>query len=327
MTVWRPQAAPAVREGPLYSATAPAKVNLTLGVAGRQHADGYHRLRGVSARLILVDDLSVRTTGPIGALSGDMLRMRPGSASVSARDDLALKAAQALRRWAARPLPRLALSMRKRIPVAAGLGGGSSDAATALRLAIRAWGLGIGDDELAAIALELGSDVPFFLGSSAVALVEGRGEQIEALPAGLAGTGVLLVSGEGKASTADVFAAHDSQRSRPTGADAATERLLAFLGGQPTPAGLVELAPELRDANELYAAAARTIDGLEELRARVESVLRRPTLLSGAGPTLFVLYPSPAEAREGLRALRAGLGRGETAGRAPRLIATAIATR
>jgi len=355
VTVWRPPASAAPREGPLHEAAAPAKINLTLAVIGGSHSDGYHRLRGISARLALVDDLSLRTTGSAPTRSGDMLRMRPGSAGVRSGDDLALQAAEALRAWAARPLPRLALALRKRIPVGAGLGGGSSDAATALRLAARAWGLEIGDDELIAIALGLGSDVPFFLGASPVALVSGRGEVVEFLPAaGVAGTGVLLVSGEGKPSTAEVFMAHDALRRRtgreraqaghaaPAGPNRlgggtrgaslggpldASDRLVAFLTDDPSPAGLVDMAPFLRDANDLYPAAARVIPGLEGLREQVERILGRPTLFSGAGPTLFVLYPSPAEAREALRALRAGLDTGRAAGRAPRLIATAIASR
>jgi 4-diphosphocytidyl-2-C-methyl-D-erythritol kinase len=329
VTVWRPSSAPAPREGPVHSAHAPAKVNLTLGVAGRSRPDGYHRVRGVSARLTLVDDLDVRTTGIVPTTSGDMLRMRPGSAGVLSGDDLALKAAEALRRWAARPLPRLALAMRKRIPVGAGLGGGSSDAAAALRLAVDVWRLEIGEEELVALAMDLGSDVPFFLSPSPVGLVTGRGEAVEPLPAtGIAGTGVLLVSREGKSSTAAIFAGLHSQRARPAGAaDAATERLVALLQGDANPAALVALAPDLRDANELYPAAARLIPGLAELRERIEGILARPTLFSGAGPTLFVLYPSPAEAREALRVLRSGLGKATDAGRAPKLIATAIASR
>ena len=355
MTAWRPPASAAPREGPVNEADAPAKVNLTLAVLGGPHADGYHRLRGVSARLSLVDDLAVRTTGSVPTRSGDMLRMRPGSAGVRSEDDLALQAAEALRAWAARPLPRLALALRKRIPVGAGLGGGSSDAATALRLAVHAWGLAIGEDALTTIALGLGSDVPFFLGASPVALVSGRGEAVEPLPAaGVAGTGVLLVSGEGKPSTAEIFAAHDAQRRRAQrerasplagGASRArgrgaqrgcgggsrggvldpTDRLVAFLREDPSPAGLVDLAPLLRDANDLYPAAVRVIAGLTGLRERVEQVLGRPALFSGAGPTFFVLYPSPAEAREALRALRAGLGAGRASVRPPRLIASAIA--
>jgi len=354
VTAWRPLAGVAPREGPLHEAAAPAKINLTLAVIGGPRSDGYHRLRGVSARLSLVDDLSVRTTGSAPTRSGDMLRMRPGSAGVRTGDDLALQAAEALRAWAARPLPRLALALRKRIPVGAGLGGGSSDAATALRLAARAWGLAIGEDELATIALGLGSDVPFFLAASPIALVSGRGEEVEPLPAaGVAGTGVLLVCRDGKPSTAEVFAAYDAQRRRshrertPAGGAARgdaqgargegggasqagaldlTDRLVVFLRKDPSPAGLVDLAPLLRDANDLYPAAARVIAGLPGLRERVEQVLGRPGLFSGAGPTFFVLYPSPAEAREALRALRAGLGVVRASGRPPRLIATAIAS-
>lgn len=320
---------------PLVTARAPAKVNLSLAVGARR-ADGYHELRGVFARLALADELSVQATGSPAAEGGDMLRMRPGTAGVDAGDDLALKAARALRSWAGRPLPRLSLTIQKRIPVAAGLGGGSSDAAAALRLASAAWGLDVPAGDLAGIALALGSDVPFFLGESPVALVGGRGERVDPLPAaGIAGVGVVLVCGQGKPSTAEIFAAFDSHANavrRPQrdagAASAATDRLVAFLRAEPDPARLAEFALALRDANDLYPSAISVTPGLAELRDRIEEVLQRPALLSGAGPALFVLYPSAEEVREAVGVLRTELAsRPIEAGpaRPPRLIATAIA--
>jgi 4-diphosphocytidyl-2-C-methyl-D-erythritol kinase len=325
--------------GTVLRAAAPAKINLTLGVSRSRRPDGYHDLRGVFARLTLADEVALgpapRTAG------GDLLRWR--GAAIPAADDLALRALSALRSWAGRPLPPLVVTVRKRIPVAAGLAGGSSDAAAALRLAARAWGLAVGPETLAGIGLGVGSDVPFFLGPAPVALVEGRGERLAPLSAGAGGTAVLLVCAEGKPSTARIFAAFDASAgfggAEGSGADetgagapadgpppgAASDRLAALLRRGAGPADLVELAGELRDANDLYTAAAAVTTGLAGLRARVEERLARPALLSGAGPTLFALYASRAEAAAAARALRPALAAAGGLAASARVLVAAIA--
>lgn len=203
-----PAAAAPVRRG-----RAPAKVNLGLAILGRR-PDGYHELRSVFARLALADELSMVVGvddggGTHGA--GGLLRPWPGTGGAPPADDLAHRATDALRSWAGRPLPRLALTIRKRIPVAAGLGGGSSDAAAALRLAVASWGLGVEERQLMTLGAALGSDVPFFVADCLLGLVEGRGERVRCLAehsvaagAWRAPPGLLLVCSPGKGSTAAV---------------------------------------------------------------------------------------------------------------------------
>lgn len=149
-----------------------AKVNLALEVLGRR-ADGYHEVRTIIQRVALHDILRVRPA------RGLVLRTRDATLRA---DNLVLRAAQALRVL----LPATAdagaqISLRKRIPVAAGLGGGSSDAATALLLLRRLWSLALPDDALLDLAARLGSDVPFFL-DGPTALASGRGEVLTPLP-------------------------------------------------------------------------------------------------------------------------------------------------
>jgi 4-diphosphocytidyl-2C-methyl-D-erythritol kinase len=135
---------------------------------------------------------------------------------------------------------------------------------------------------------------------------------------------VLLVCRSGKPSTAEVFAAHDALPPA-TGSRAldATARLAAFLRSRRPGSSLATLAPELRDANDLYPAAAVVMPWLADWRATIEGALGRPALLSGAGPTLAVLYASAAEAARARRALEHALGPARLRD-GVRLIATAI---
>jgi 4-diphosphocytidyl-2-C-methyl-D-erythritol kinase len=150
---------------------AAAKVNLTLEVLGKR-ADGYHEI----ATVMQAVDLSDRITLD----DADALELRSDSATVpSDASNLAWRAAAALRE-AARIETGVRIAVDKRIPVAAGLGGGSSDAAAVLIGLNRLWRLQWSIERLDEVAATLGSDVPFFLRGGA-ALARGRGEKVEAL--------------------------------------------------------------------------------------------------------------------------------------------------
>ena len=158
----QPTADPTRRLTPVVR-LAPAKLNLTLAVVRRP--DGYHALHSVFVPLALADRLSL---SPAGA-DRDSLHVT-GFETGPLEDNLVLRAIAATRlavggEWAAGPGPAPALAARldKRIPVAAGLAGGSSDAAAALDGALEAWGAELDRDARLAIATRLGSDVPFFL--------------------------------------------------------------------------------------------------------------------------------------------------------------------
>lgn len=287
---------------------APAKLNLTLAVVGRRD-DGYHSLHSVFAPLGLADRLSLALAGD----SRDTLHVSGFDAGPIA-DNLVLRALAATRAavgggWSGGPGPAPALAARldKRIPAAAGLGGGSSDAAAAIDGALEAWGAELDPEARLAVAARLGSDVPFFLGRGP-ALVEGRGERVAPLT-GLHGTpGVLLVTPAVAVSTPDVFAAFDAIRTHGDEAVGMTSAHLAQeLRAKLSTADLVARAGALTVANDLLPATALVVPDLVPFRRALSRLLRRPIGLSGSGPTLWALYASETEAAEAADAVRAAL--------------------
>jgi 4-diphosphocytidyl-2-C-methyl-D-erythritol kinase len=302
---------PAGRLAPVVR-LAPAKLNLTLAVLGRRE-DGYHALHSVMAPLRLADRLSVA----VAVGDRDTLHVRP---TAPVADDLVLRAIRVTRE-AARPSwpgtpgtpPPLAARLEKRIPIAAGLGGGSSDAAAAVDAALEAWQATIDPDERLALTLALGSDVPFFL-SGGIALVEGRGERVAALPAVTGGPpGVLLVTPMLAVATADVFAAYAAGL-RPADGGAATRaasvHVAEELGRGMTVTALLARAGILATANDLMVAAEHVAPGLAAFRRALARLVRRPVGQSGSGPTLWALYPSRDEAAEAAHAVRMAVAGG-----------------
>jgi 4-diphosphocytidyl-2-C-methyl-D-erythritol kinase len=297
---------------------APAKLNLTLAVVGRR-PDGFHALHSVMAPLDLADRLALspaygprdrlHVVGPDGA---------PAPELGPAEDNLVLRAIRAVRaavRAAGddRLLPPLAARLEKRIPAAAGLGGGSSDAAAALDGALEAWGAGdvLGPDTRAALAASLGSDCPFFL-AGGWALVEGRGEQVSPLPAPRGeAPGVLLVTPAIGVSTPAVFARY-AAGIRPVGsATLASSRYLAGeLQAGLTTTRLMERAGVLSVANDLVPATSDLVPALTSARRALARLLERPVGQSGSGPTLWALAPSKADAVGDAAIVRAALADG-----------------
>ena len=192
------------------------------------------------------------------------------------------------------------------MPVAAGLGGGSSDAAATIAVAARAWGLTLDRASRLALAAMVGSDVPFFALGAAAAWATGRGERLAALPAPVGAPACVLAVARDGVATAAVFEAFD--RLRPGRGDtrqpaATSERLASGLRAGPPGEELVRRAAELRDANDLWGALVALRPDVARLRASLESRSGRPWLLSGSGPTLFALYASLTEAREAVQEL------------------------
>ncbi|HET9051142.1 MAG TPA: hypothetical protein VFO60_05525, partial [Candidatus Dormibacteraeota bacterium] len=169
---------PARRVSPVVR-VAPAKLNLTLAVVGRR-SDGYHALHSVMAPLALADRLSFAPDPSPDAR--DTLRI-DGFDAGPITDNLVLRALgvtrRGLRAHVSPSPPALAVRLDKRIPVAAGLGGGSSDAAAAIEGALEAWSATdvLTPSQRAGLAASIGSDVPFFL-AGGPALIEGRGELV-----------------------------------------------------------------------------------------------------------------------------------------------------
>jgi 4-diphosphocytidyl-2-C-methyl-D-erythritol kinase len=293
---------------------APAKLNLTLAVLGSR-PDGFHALHSVMVPLGLADVLSLAPA----AGSEDSLHVS-GADAGPIGDNLVLRAIAEARGSARQSFgsgtetPPLSARLEKRIPVAAGLGGGSSDAAAALEGALDAWGVTLPEPERRAAAARIGSDVPFFL-AGGPALVEGRGELVTALK-GVVGDppGVVLVTPAIAGPTAAIFAAFDAggpaAPADPRSTRASSEHLAVELRAGLRAVDLVARAGVLASANDLAPAAFVVIPGLLALRRGLSRLLGRPIGLSGSGPTLWALYPSMEAATEAAGAVTRALDDG-----------------
>ena len=266
-------------------AFAAAKVNLFLHVGG-PGADGYHPLCSLMVFADLGDQVSVaeaealvcQVRGPFaGELAGE-------------GDNLVLRAARALMAHVRTPLSPVGLTLDKRLPVAAGLGGGSSDAGAALRLLRDAWDLKLTDGELETVAASLGADGAACLWGRPV-MAQGRGERLSAAPR-LPGIDAVLVNPRVAVSTAEVYRRFDA----------------AGMFGEVAPPALPELFESVEELagwlaltrNDLEAAAVSAApeigDVLTTLADEPEALLAR---MSGSGATCFALCAGDVEA-EGL---------------------------
>jgi 4-diphosphocytidyl-2-C-methyl-D-erythritol kinase len=265
---------------------ASAKINLTLRVLGRR-ADGYHELESLVAFADVGDtltlqpgaDLALDISGPFGVACGSLA------------ENLVLKAVAALRER----VPRIKsghFRLEKKLPVAAGIGGGSADAAAALRLLARANDLALDDARLASAALAVGADVPVCLDPKA-RVMRGIGELLTQ-PVDVPPLPVVLVNPGTPLATRDVFARlslGDGGRKPLGDVPGEFEAMIAFLeqyGNDLTPPAI--------------ACAKVVAEMMEALRALPAVRLSR---MSGSGPTCFALFASAGEAGAAARRLQA----------------------
>ena len=312
---------------------APAKLNLTLAVVGRRD-DGFHDLHSVFVPLGLHDVLTVAPLGTSGEDTLHVTGLDPGPVDANLVPRAIAAARDAIGNGpGVPPTPPLAARLEKRIPVAAGLGGGSSDAASAFAGALEAWGAEdrVDPERRRTIAADIGSDVPFFL-TAMPALVEGRGDRVTVL-AGVHGhPGVLLVTPQVAVRTPDVFAVFDGARAGAPGDGSVgmtSAHLAQELGNGLSATDLVARAGVLASANDLLPAAALVAPGLVHVRRALTRLLGRPIGLSGSGPTLWTLYPSQGEAEAAALAVATAVEEGTvpTIGAGPpSIIATTIRT-
>jgi 4-diphosphocytidyl-2-C-methyl-D-erythritol kinase len=198
-------------------AQAPAKVNLYLRIVGRR-ADGYHEIETVMTAVDLFDTL-IFSPSEDRQLSLAVIRAEAGRLPAAAipadHENLVLRAARLLQQ-STNSSKGARITLVKRIPSAAGLGGGSSDAAATLYALNRLWSLGLSRHEVCDLASRLGSDVPFFLGPTATAICRGRGEIIEPLTgcSGLTGTSFVLAKPASGLSTPSVYQEYRPERER-----------------------------------------------------------------------------------------------------------------
>jgi 4-diphosphocytidyl-2-C-methyl-D-erythritol kinase len=260
---------------------APAKVNLVLQV-GRPRADGLHEICSIFASLALADDLTF--------LASESDRDEVDCPGVEGPN--LVDAALTLFRKRVDPnLPGLTVTIEKRIPVAAGLGGGSADAAAALRAANELAGRPLGADDLRALGAELGADIPSQI-EPRHALVTGAGEHVDrlALPA----MGLVLVPAEDGLSTADVY--HEADRIGSTRERLEPDRLRALAAGP-----LAALAAGVE--NDLEPAARSLRPEIGEPVDRLAKAGALAAAVSGSGPTAFGIFSGPAMAERAAAAV------------------------
>ena len=267
------------------AARAPAKVNVHLGV-GPLREDGFHELQTVFLAVSLFDTVTVRRADGLSlTVRGEGSAAGPGPAAVPAdRRNLVWQAAELLARHAGVPADAH-LEIDKSIPAAAGLAGGSADAAAALVALDALWGTRATRGDLATLAAQLGSDVPFSL-LGGVALGTGRGEQLSPVLARRRWDWVLGIAGEGL-STPTVYRELDTMRAAgdvPDGVDLVSpEPVIGALRSGPAPA----LAAALD--NDLQAPALRLRPELRRALSAATEAGARAALVSGSGPTVAAL--------------------------------------
>ena len=272
---------------------APAKFNLCLFLGPTRPEDGRHELVTIMEPLALADTLTLS----VGEGDDDEV-VCPGveGPNLAAR---ALRAFRDVTGWDGDPVR---LTIDKRIPVAGGMGGGSSDAAAALRLAQRASGLG-DDALLLALAAELGADVPSLVRPGRV-LATGAGEHLRPLPSPRR-YGVLVAASHASLSTPAVFREADRMELPRTAEELA--------GALRELEEVVALGRDPIALNELEPAARSLLPEIDDTLAAVRGAGASSVLVSGSGPTVIGLFPAPADAEQAARRL---------AGRDPAPVAT-----
>ncbi|MBO8141104.1 MAG: 4-(cytidine 5'-diphospho)-2-C-methyl-D-erythritol kinase [Firmicutes bacterium] len=264
----------------MVAVEAPAKVNLTLTVTGRR-ADGYHWIESLMQTVDLVDRVVlVRTPSEAGVRCvGNGVPVGDGN--------LACRAVRALQEAVPPPAGEwegVTIRIRKRIPVAGGLAGGSANAAAALIGANALWGLGIGRKELARIGAQVGADVPFCLyGGTAVA--QGIGDVLEPVPPAPPLAGVILNPGF-PVSTARVYQLYDEWR-LPLGEEGRARAMAEAVAAHD-----VRAVAQLLQ-NDLEAVTVRLHPEVAALRELVLSAGALGAVMCGSGPSVFGLAENP----------------------------------
>ena len=257
---------------------ASAKVNLALEVLGKR-ADGYHEIATVLQAVDLFDRIVMETA--------DTLSLHTDDPDLPTDDgNLVMRAARLLQKAAGIELGAR-IRLQKRIPVAAGLGGGSSDAAATLWGLSRLWKLRWPTARLQELAVELGMDVPFFLGAGR-AVARGRGERLAPLPGG-GGYALVLVNPRVPLSTREIYGrVPTGWHAEPVGTDRVIEAL------------------RTRNVSRVAAALTNNLEGLAEpvlpvigrMKAALLAAGALGAIMSGSGPTVFGMARSLDHARQ-----------------------------
>jgi 4-diphosphocytidyl-2-C-methyl-D-erythritol kinase len=269
----------------VLSILAPAKINLVLEVLGKRE-DGYHEICSIMQTVSLCDSLSFELA--------DEIWFQCSEPSLQNRDNLVIRAAEMLQKVCGCK-KGARITLEKRIPHSAGLGGGSSDAAITLLALNELWSLELPNSQLVQLAAILGSDVPFF-SHRGTALVEGRGEKVTPVSQSQPNWFVLLVPQLPlpQQKTQELYSRLDN--SHYTEGSYVTRALEVMFQGRLLPPSLL--------FNVFDAIAFNTFPGLEDYWRRFEAVGAENIHLAGSGPTLFAITTSKARANEWHRQLR-----------------------
>ncbi|HYB90697.1 MAG TPA: 4-(cytidine 5'-diphospho)-2-C-methyl-D-erythritol kinase [Candidatus Binataceae bacterium] len=268
----------------LLAELTPAKINLFLRVTGRR-GDGYHELDSVFLPISIADGLKleVRTSEQAS------VALKAGASGLPAADrNLAVRAARAFMKEFA-VAAQVSIELEKNIPIGAGLGGGSSDAAAVLRMMAQLCRIEP-DDRLAALALSLGADVPYFLDPKP-ARIGGIGERITPL-AGVPSFSIVIAAPPFEVSTAPVFAALKPENWSGAAPQADIEAICA---GRITPALTV---------NDLSVPAIAMFPEIERLRSMLTELGARASAMTGSGGAVFGIFDNAGDAERAADTMR-----------------------
>lgn len=256
---------------------APAKINLGLDICGR-HEDGYHELAMIMASVDLNDYVTVTE------LAEDTIIMTSNSHRMphNAKNDVVKAARLVKERYGIKA--GVQIELEKNIPICAGLGGGSSDAAATLRALDRLWDLGMSQEEMIELGFAIGSDVPYCL-SAGCAYIAGKGEQVECLPAKLS-SWVVLVKPDFGVSTRTVFKEIDIETISRVDIDGLKKALVD--------SDYKTMLSCMGNSLEDITIARRPL--IQKIKDRMLAAGADVALMSGSGPTVFALCPTSKRA-------------------------------
>ena len=262
-----------------------AKVNLTLDILGVR-ADGYHEVSLIMQTIELADEVELKKISGGVELRMDATGIIGGENIPNDEKNLAWRAAAEFQKFFGKDLG-VAIELVKKIPAAAGLAGGSSDAAAVIRGMNRLYELNLTDDELCAIGERVGSDVPFCI-IGGTCLAEGRGEILTRL-APIKKFSVVLAKPDGEISTAWAYKTYDAN---PATIHPPTQVIIKQLACGDYDAAFKNLS------NVLEGVALKKIPAIAECKKKFLSAGASVALMSGSGPTVFALTDDESTAKK-----------------------------
>ena len=258
-----------------------AKINLYLKI-GKKVSSGYHNLQSVMQKIDLSDNISIEP------VSEDRIIVESTNKEIENESNLAYDAALLLKKKF-KVKHGVKIFIEKNIPLEAGLGGGSSNAATALINLNKLWGLKLKEKQLIELAAQIGSDVPFFIGENA-ALVEGIGDKIKRIKKSFS-INIVLINPGFRVSTKWAYSAFDRQKPKIK-----TKAEINSLVKAIEKKDIKEIANNLH--NDFEPIVAKRYKIINEIKTNLLRNDALSALISGSGPTVFGVFNSIYEARE-----------------------------